>query len=99
MTITINNVGFSADDKLKEFISERINKLSKYYNRIISAEVYLKLENSGKIKDKIVEVKLGVPGRVLVCSDEDKVFEAAVDNCVHGLERQLKKYKEKVMSH
>ena len=95
MSITINNVGFSADRKLKEFIETKLNKLSKFYNRITKSTVYLKLENSGQVKDKIVEVTVSVPGKVLVSKAEDKSFESAVDECTSSLERQLKKYKGK----
>ena len=95
MSITINNVGFSADRKLKDFIEAKLNKLSKFYNRITNSTVYLKLENSGQVKDKIVEVTVSVPGKVLVSKAEDKSFESAVDECASSLERQLKKYKGK----
>ncbi|MDF1695613.1 MAG: ribosome-associated translation inhibitor RaiA [Saprospiraceae bacterium] len=95
MSITINNVGFSADSKLKDFIEAKLNKLSRYYNRITNSTVYLKLENSGQVKDKIVEVTVSVPGKVLVSKAEDKSFESAVDECANSLERQLKKYKGK----
>jgi putative sigma-54 modulation protein len=95
MSITINNVGFSADAKLKGFIEAKLSKLSRYYNRITNSTVYLKLENSGKVKDKIVEVTVSVPGKVLVSKAEDKSFESAVDECATSLERQLKKYKGK----
>ena len=96
MSVTINNVGFHADDKLKEFIELKLNKLNKFYNRITNSSVYLKLENSGQVKDKVVEVTVSVPGKVLVSKAEDKTFEAAVDECTSSLERQLKKYKEKM---
>ena len=95
MSITINNVGFSADAKLKNFIEAKVNKLSRYYNRITNSTVYLKLENSGQVKDKVVEVTLSVPGKVLVSKSENKSFESAVDECTTSLERQLKKYKGK----
>ena len=95
MSIKINNVGFSADEKLKNFIEAKLSKLSRFYNRITNSTVYLKLENSGKVKDKIVEVTVSVPGKVLVSKAEDKSFESAVDECATSLERQLKKYKGK----
>jgi putative sigma-54 modulation protein len=95
MSIKINNVGFSADAKLKDFIEAKLSKLNRYYNRITNSTVYLKLENSGKVKDKIVEVTVSVPGKVLVSKAEDKSFESAVDECANSLERQLKKYKGK----
>ena len=95
MSITINNVGFSADAKLKNLIEAKLNKLSRYYNKITNSTVYLKLENSGQVKDKVVEVTVSVPGKVLVSKAEDKSFESAVDECATSLERQLKKYKGK----
>jgi len=95
MSITINSVGFTSDVKLKDFIENKVNKLNRYYNRITNSSVYLKLENSGQVKDKVVEVTLSVPGKVLVSKAEDKTFEAAMDECASSLERQLKKYKEK----
>lgn len=95
MSIKINNVGFSADEKLINFIEAKLSKLSRFYNRITNSTVYLKLENSGKVKDKIVEVTVSVPGKVLVSKAEDKSFESAVDECATSLERQLKKYKGK----
>ena len=95
MSVTINNVGFSADDQLKDFIETRLNTLNRYYNRITKSSVYLKLENSGQVKDKVVEVTLSVPGKLLISKAEDKSFESAVDECTTSLERQLKKYKEK----
>ena len=96
MSISINNVGFSADEKLKGFIERRMNKLDRFYNRITNSSVYLKLENSGQVKDKVVEVTLSVPGKVLVSKAEHKTFESAVDECTSSLERQLKKYKDKL---
>lgn len=95
MDVLINNVGFAIDSKLEDFIHTKINKLNKYYNRIVSSSVYLKLENSGKIKDKVVEISLMVPNQKLVCKSDAPVFEAAVDECISGLEKQLKRYKAK----
>lgn len=95
MSINIHNVGFTIDSKLSEFISEKLGKLNKFYNKITDANVYLKLENSGQVKDKVAEVTLAVPGKVLVSKKDEKTFEASIDACAQSLERQLKKYKEK----
>lgn len=97
MTVNIQSVGFSADQKLLTLIQERCNKLSKFFNRITEANVYLKLEsNSSGMKDKTVELTIAVPNKLLVAKSEDKVFEVALDNVSSSMERQLKKYKEKI---
>ncbi|MBK8623539.1 MAG: ribosome-associated translation inhibitor RaiA [Saprospiraceae bacterium] len=95
MLIDIQAVKFTADQKLKDFINEKVEKLNKFHHKIISAVVYLKLENSGQVKDKIVEIKMSIPGSTLLATATDKTFEAAIDDSVETLKRQLKKENEK----
>ena len=87
---------FSADQKLLDVIEQKLGKLDTFFDRIIEARVNLKLENSGQVKDKIVEVRLSVPGDVLVAKDTERTFEAAIDKAADVLKRQLIKYKEKM---
>jgi len=95
MTVDIRAVHFTADGKLKEYITEKLEKLERFYDRIIDIEVFLKLENSGQIKDKIVELKLRVPGSTLIVSEVNKTFEASFDAANESLKRLLKRKKEK----
>ena len=95
MKLQTTAVHFKADQKLLDYIQERLEKLENIFDRIIDARVYLKLENSGQVKDKIVEVKLNVPGDELFVSTKDRSFEAAAYNAVNVLNRLLKKYKSK----
>jgi len=98
MQIDIQAVRFTADQKLKDFINEKLDKLTKFHHKIISTVVYLKLENSGQVRDKIVEIKVSIPGSTLVAHATDKSFEAAVDDALETLKRQLKKENEKTQS-
>ena len=63
MTTRIESIHFTADQKLIDFIQKKLDKLDQYHDRIIDAHVILKLENTGQVKDKVVEVKLDIPGR------------------------------------
>ncbi len=96
MTVRINSIHFTADAKLKEFIEEKVNKLTRFYDRIINVEVFLKLENSGQVKDKIVEMKTSIPGATLIASSVDKSFESSMDAANENMIRQLKRKKEKM---
>lgn len=87
---------FNADDKLISFIERKLGKLDTFFDRIIEARVNLKLENSGQVKDKVAEVRLSVPGDVLVAKETDRTFEAAVDKLVDVLKRQLIRYKDRL---
>ena len=89
---------FKADQKLLDFIDEKINKLTRFHDQILDAKVVLKLENkSSKVKDKVVEVHITVPGDIVIATAEDKTFEAAVANATDTMERNLKKQKAKLM--
>jgi len=95
MTVNIQSVGFAADTKLKDLIESKCNKLLRYYNRITETNIYLKIESSGSVKDKLLEMTVAVPNKVLVAKAESKVFEIALDEATSSMQRQLKKYKEK----
>jgi len=55
----------------------------------------MKLENAGRVKDKIVEIYLKVPGEIIIAKETHKTFEGAVDGSLSVLSRQLKKYKQR----
>jgi len=98
MKVQLQSVHFDADRKLVDFIQNKLDKLEKFFDRIIDAEVILKLEKSGDRENKIVEVKLNIPGNQLFAKETDKSFEAAADSAVEAVRRQLKKHKEKMYS-
>jgi putative sigma-54 modulation protein len=95
MKVHTKAVQFKADQKLIDFIDQKLGKLERFYDRIIQADVTLKLENSGQVRDKVAEVRVMLPGEMLVAKDSKKTFEASVEGVVQNLKRQLKRYKEK----
>lgn len=95
MKININAVNFDIDRKLVDFIKEKATKLEKYYDKIVDCDIYLKVENTSDKENKIVEMKLGVPGDDLIVKKQCKSFEEAVELCRESLERQVVKKKEK----
>lgn len=98
MKITTASIHFTADQKLISYIQKKAAKLGQFYDRIIDASIYLKLENTGQVKDKIVEIKLMVPGDLLIATESSKTFEAATDVAVDNMKRQLIRYKERLQT-
>ncbi|MDX5325699.1 MAG: ribosome-associated translation inhibitor RaiA [Bacteroidota bacterium] len=96
MKINVQSVNFNADQKLIDFIQRKLDKLDQFYDRIIEGDVYMKLDNNHKKENKIVEVKLSIPGNDLVAKKECTSFEEAADLVTEALGRQLRKRKEKV---
>ena len=98
MKIKLNQVHFSADKKLVEFVQAKVNKLETFYDKIIDGEVFLRLDKSEDSANKIAELKLNIPGKELFAKKQCKTFEEATDNVVEALRRQLRKQKTKEQS-
>ena len=96
MDIKINSVRFDADQKLIDHVNKKVNKLGQFFEGIIGAEVFLRLENVQDDENKIAEVRLVIPGNDLFVKKQSKTFEEAVNKAVDTLNRQVMKYKEKL---
>ncbi len=96
MDVIIRSLSFKADEKLENFIREKIAKLTSIFDGVIGSEVTLKLMQSSNNENKIAEIKIIIPGNDLFAKKQAKTFEEAVDNTVEALRRQLKKHKEKI---
>ncbi len=99
MELQIQSIHFDADQKLVDFIEKKLGKLDVFYDRIEGATVYLKLDKDENKENKVVEVKLLIPGQDIFVKQKSKTFEAAVDDILDVLKVQLKKVKEKKISH
>ena len=95
MKINISSVHFTADQKLLDFINQKVNKLTHLYDDIISCEVVLRLDANDQIGNKITEIKMVLPGGELFAKRQCKTFEEAVDQSIDALKRQIDKHKEK----
>ena len=65
MRVKIQSIHFDADQKLLDFIENKVGKLNTYSNSIIDSEVYLKLDKGDSHENKVAEIKLLVPGNDL----------------------------------
>lgn len=95
MKLQMHSIKFDADQKLINFIQKKADKLETFYDRIIDGEVFLRLEKGEAKENKVVEIKVNIPGEQLFAKNSARSFEAATDEAVEALRRQLKKHKEK----
>ncbi len=98
MQITVQSDGFTVDQKLIDFIENKLNKLDTFYDNVIDATVFLIVESAKDRENKLVEVKVNVPGNEFMVKKQSKSFEESTDLCTEALRRVLIKHKEKVMS-
>lgn len=94
--VNIEAVHFTVDTKLTQLIEEKLEKLSLFFDQIINTEVILKVDKKESHDNKIVEIKMFVPGRDLFAKKQANSFEKAADEVVEALRRQIKKHKEKL---
>jgi putative sigma-54 modulation protein len=95
MQIEIRSLDFSAKPELIHFVTEKVNSLSHFNDRIIAADVHFKLVNSSEKDNKICEIKLIVPGNDLFAERCSHSFEESVVHVVEALQKQLRKEKTK----
>ena len=97
MRVQTHAVHFTADQTLLDFIQKKLDKLDTFHDHIVNAEVFLKLEGpeTAKVKDKIVEVRLTIPGKELFVTERNKSFEAAIEHLMDVMKDKLVRLKEK----
>lgn len=95
MHLQVQSIHFDADQKLIDFIKDKIGKLTVFHDRIIGGEVYLRLDKSDIKANKVAEIRLQIPGRDLFARKQCKSFEEATDTAVEALRRQIRKHKTK----
>ncbi len=95
MKLKVQSIHFDADQKLVDFIQEKVDKLLTFYDEIIDGEVFLRLQQNDK-ENKITEIKLNLPGRVIFAKEQSATFEQSTDIAVEALRKQLTKHKEKI---
>lgn len=99
MKLEMHYVDNDRSQALSDFIQAKVNKLETFYDGIISGEVYIRTEKGDPKKEKVVEIRLNVPGNSLFAKEAGESFEAATDETVEALRRQIKKFKEKSTTH
>jgi putative sigma-54 modulation protein len=96
MNITIQSIHFDADQKLTDFVTKKLDKLESHTNKIVSAEVYLRVDKPATHHNKITEIKIQIPGHTLFSKEQSSTFEEATDAAVDSLRQQLRRTLEKM---
>lgn len=93
----IQAVNFTMKPELNDYCKDKIEGLTKYYSKIVGAEVYLKLGQSAE-DNKVVEIKLNIPGNDLFAESSSPKFEGSINDVIDKLKAQLRKLKTKMAS-
>ena len=95
MQITTTFRHLEPSDALKSYAEEKLERIKKYIDEPIIAQVFMTVE---KIRH-CAEVTLTAKGITIKASEETNDMYAAVDAVVDKIERQLRRYKERIKEH
>ena len=86
---------WEVNDYTRSIIEGKLQKLGKFSDKIIRADVFLKIGDSVKPNDKIMEVRLHVPGPDIFAESSSDTFERTASEIGDKLKVQILKRKEK----
>ena len=88
------------DERTKNYIEEKVQKLGKFFksyhmDAVVSAEVEIDLDKKGKFR---VEVMLHTPYQDYRGEDTTESIEGSIDSVYEGLESQIERDKDKIQT-
>ena len=89
--INVEAVDISIDEDVKETIRKIIARLSRFYDRIEWADIYLEDKKEKQTEQKQVSIRLGIPGNDPFASEYGDNFHALLNNVEDKLQKQLEK--------
>lgn len=95
MQINLTGHRMEVTPALKSFTEEKLDRLEKHFDKIMSINVVFDVEKLRQIAEATVLVAKGE----LHASSESEDMYAAIDGLVDKLDRQLIKHKEKLQNH
>lgn len=97
MQINISTRHGHLSQATQDKITEKVEKLLRFNDRLTATEVTVDLEHK---EMPSVEFRVSVEkAEDFVATDENESLIASVDSCLHKIEQQLRKHKEKLIGH
>jgi putative sigma-54 modulation protein len=93
VSVTFRNI--EATEALKSYARDKVERVQRYINRPVDAHVVLFKERFLNVAEILVTAN-GVP---LKCLARDDDMYAAIDGAIDKLDRQVRKFTEKLKSH
>jgi putative sigma-54 modulation protein len=95
MNIKLTARRFQARPEVKQHALDQVEKLGRFFDGIVGADVILSFEGAAK-NIKIAEINLHVHRAVLTAKEKSDDFRKSVDVASEKLHLQLQKYKAKL---
>ncbi|RCS56822.1 ribosome hibernation-promoting factor, HPF/YfiA family [Parvibium lacunae] len=95
MNLTISGHHVDVTPALREFITNKLERITRHFDNVIDATVILSVE---KLRQK-AEINLHLRGKDIHVEQIDDNMYAAIDGLIDRLDRQVIKHKDKIQDH
>lgn|SRR5512142_4657 len=92
MTIHVTARRFRARKELRDYATQALKRMDKFYDGILRADVILSYERSSS-SVKNAEINLHVEGATLSAKEKSEEFTKSIELALEKLERQVAKFK------
>ena len=93
----INVTGHHVDvtPALRAYVTEKMQRISRHFDQVISVNVILNVEKH----TSEAEATFHAAGKSLFANDSDNDMYAAIDGLVDKLDKQVRRYKDRIRNH
>ena len=93
MKVNIQTSGFRARRTLIDLANQHVRKFGVISDRILEAQICLRIDKSETDKDKVCALKIVIPGNDLFASKQSETFEQSIAKACNAIRHQLGKWK------
>jgi putative sigma-54 modulation protein len=98
MRLRVNGRNINVTPALKEYVEEKIGRITKYYDQIMDIEVTLGVIKNPSVQDNhFAEVTCTLNGARIHVHEEAQSMYASIDLLADKLDRQVKRHKDKII--
>lgn len=95
MQITLTGHHIDITPALRDYVNEKLERLEHHFGHIIDAHVVLSVVK----ETRNAEATVNVPGKTLFAEASDMDMYAAIDALTDKLDRQVRRFKDKLTDH
>lgn len=95
MQLNITGHHVEVTPALRAYATEKIQRISRHFDQVISINLILNVEKL----QQIAEGTINANGRTLFAAQSDMDMYAAIDGLVDKLDKQVRRYKDRITTH
>ena len=95
MQLTVSGHHIELTEAMQSYVENKMERLERHFDQVTKVNVILSVE---KMRQK-AEATIHITGHDLFANAEDENMYPAIDALIDKLDRQIKKYKEKMTDH